>query len=146
MRVSQHSKVSCVSTQIALLLLACIPDVSAFELPRSSLQLTRGGVQDAADLHRAQAAARLQHDFQPLGTALRKDCAPTSDIPVAGLNLTADELALLPAICWQPRLVPPVPVELPAAPPPNPDRGLPPGVDCEPKQWCVAVRAASWAA
>jgi hypothetical protein len=135
MRVSRHSKVSCTSTQFALLLLAYITDATALEVPLSSLQLTRGGVQDASDLHRLQAAVRLQHDFQRLGTALRTDCAPAADIPVAGLNLTADELALLPHICWQPRLVPPLPQELPPVPQPNTDRGLPPGVDCDPTQW-----------
>lgn len=138
MRVSQHSsKVSCVSTQVALLLLASLQHANALDLPVSSLQLTKGSVQDASELHRLQAAVRLQHDFQRLGVAPRDDCAPTAEIPVAGYNLTADELALLPHICWQSHLVPPVPEQLPPVPQSNDQRDLPPGVDCEPVQWCA---------
>jgi hypothetical protein len=138
MRVSQHSlKVSCVSTQVALLLLASLQHANALDLPVSGLQLTKGSVQDASDLHRLQAAVRLQHDFQRLGVTLRDDCAPTAEIPVTGHNLTADELALLPQICWQSHLVPPVPEELPPVPQSNDQRDLPPGVDCEPVQWCA---------
>lgn len=136
MRVSSDSKVSCASTQLALLLLACATSVEALDLPRSSLQLTRGSVQDASQLHSLQAASRLEHGLQPLATAQRNDCAPIADIPVAGHNLTADELEVLPHICWQPGLVPPTPQELPLVAQPSPDRGLPPGVDCEATQWC----------
>lgn len=105
-------------------------------MPRSSLQLTRGTVQDASELHSLQAASRLAITSHQQSASRRTDCAPAADIPLEGHNLTADELAVLPHICWQPRLVPPNPQELPLVAQPNTDRGLPPGVDCEATQWC----------
>ncbi len=52
----------------------------------------------------------------------------------SGRQRTARQ-ALLPAVCWQPQLVPTKPQALPALSGPASDRGLPPGVDCEPVQW-----------
>lgn len=137
MRVStRYSAVLSACTQLVLLLSVGSSTASAAQLPRSSVQLTRGTAGDAAQLHSLQAASRQQIEPQPLIPASRDGCVPTSEIPTAGHNLTADELALLPHICWQPRLVPPTPQELPPVHRSHTDRGLPPGVDCEPTQWC----------
>lgn len=53
-------------------------------------------------------------------------CAPTEDIPVAGLDLNAEERELLPHICWHDDLVHTL----------NFRRGIPPGVNCSAVQWC----------
>ncbi|KAK9810142.1 hypothetical protein WJX72_005510 [[Myrmecia] bisecta] len=58
-------------------------------------------------------------------------CLATEDIPIAGANLTQQEVELLSQICWQPDLVE-------AAKPQalRNRRGIPAGVNCTPKEWC----------
>ncbi|KAK9810746.1 hypothetical protein WJX73_004650 [Symbiochloris irregularis] len=60
-------------------------------------------------------------------------CAPTPDIPIQGLNLSAAEQAVLPSICWQPDVAArDSRTRLQA----TSGRGVPPGVDCKVVQWC----------
>ena len=56
-------------------------------------------------------------------------CAATEDIPVAGANLTARELEILPHLCWSKngRDIKPLKAEQ--------GRGIPPGVKCNVTQW-----------
>lgn len=58
-------------------------------------------------------------------------CARTEDIPLAGLELSAQERALLPYICWEGR---PSAAEMETL---NFRRGIPPGVNCTAVQWCA---------
>lgn len=58
-------------------------------------------------------------------------CAARGDIPLDGLELSAEEEALLDDICWPPGATA---SELGAAAPPP--RGVPPGINCTVTQWC----------
>jgi hypothetical protein len=65
-------------------------------------------------------------------------CADVVSIPISGLNLTADEIAILPQLCWQPHLVASFPEPAPVASVAGDSRGIPPGVICKHTQWCIA--------
>ena len=56
-------------------------------------------------------------------------CVPFSEEAVASANLTEAEQSILPELCYQPELAPHVFGT-------EDDRGIPPGVDCTPFQWC----------
>lgn len=58
-----------------------------------------------------------------------RQCASLESIPAAGADLTAEERALLPFICW------PTEEPMQAAPPLQARRGFPPGVNCTVSQW-----------
>ncbi len=115
---------------VLALLTACLAPSLAANLPRRPNSLPSGSFATDQELQHLQS----QFGLFPL-PATRSLCAATEDIPTSGLNLTAEEQALLPAVCWRPHLVPPTPQALPALSGPASDRGLPPGVDCEPVQW-----------
>ena len=59
-------------------------------------------------------------------------CIPFSEEAVASANLTEAEQSILPELCYQPELAP----HLFGT---EDDRGIPPGVDCTPFQWCTSV-------
>lgn len=65
-----------------------------------------------------------------------RTCAPLDAIPIAGINLTAEEEALLPSICWQPDRVPGTITTLPQLAS-SELKTIPPGVTCDVVQWCV---------
>ena len=69
-------------------------------------------------------------------TPAGRRCADVGDIPIAGLNLTADEIAILPQLCWQPHQVASFPEPAPVASVAGDSRGIPPGVVCKHTQWC----------
>ena len=66
-----------------------------------------------------------------------RQCADISSIPIAGLNLTADELAILPQLCWHADQVASFPS--PVASVEADSRGIPPGVICKHTQWCAVA-------
>ena len=70
-------------------------------------------------------------------TPAGRRCANVDSIPIAGLNLTADEIALLPQLCWQPHEVASFPEPAPVPSVAGDSRGIPPGVICKHTQWCV---------
>ena len=64
-------------------------------------------------------------------------CADTASIPIAGLNLTAEEIALLPQLCWHADEVASFPEPARVAGVEADSRGIPPGVICKHVQWCA---------
>jgi hypothetical protein len=60
-------------------------------------------------------------------------CSPVSAIPIAGHNLTAEELATLEHICWPSDLADTLFDDV------GNQRGIPPGVSCTPAAWCDGV-------
>ena len=64
-----------------------------------------------------------------------KACIPFSEEDVASANLTDSEKLILPDLCYQPDLTPHL-FET------QDERGIPPGVDCTPVQWCVSCMGA----
>ena len=58
-------------------------------------------------------------------------CIPFSKEAVTSANLTEAEQSILPELCYQPELA----LRLFGT---DDDRGIPPGVDCTPVQWCVS--------
>ncbi|GAB4815112.1 hypothetical protein N2152v2_002158 [Parachlorella kessleri] len=60
-----------------------------------------------------------------------KACAPTSSIPIAGHNLTAEERSMLQYLCW-----PEDPAEAERQLQLGTRRGVPPGVTCKTVTWC----------
>ena len=65
-------------------------------------------------------------------------CADTASIPIAGLNLTAEEIALLPQLCWHADEVTSFPEPARVAGVEADSRGIPPDVVCKHTQWCAA--------
>lgn len=64
-----------------------------------------------------------------------RSCAPTSAIPVAGANLTAEEHDILDSICWDVDAVTANGIETPQFEG-TIKSGIPPGVSCTPTSWC----------
>ncbi len=68
-------------------------------------------------------------------------CADTASILIAGLNLTAEEIALLPQLCWHADEVASFREPAPVASVDADSRGIPPGVICKHTQWCAGRSA-----
>ena len=98
--------------------------------PLSSSLHAAAGARWAVDAGqpRQPGAFTPRHDLQ----RKQRRCADVEDIPVVCLNLTHDETALLPHLCWQPHRVSRRPQKLPLG---ARQQDLPPGVDCEAVQW-----------
>lgn len=60
-------------------------------------------------------------------------CAPIDATHVDGLNLTQEELSLLPEVCWNSNALRTAAVLFEDVE----TRGIPPGVECEAANWCV---------
>ena len=76
----------------------------------------------------SQLSAQPAHVTQQPWT---KVCVPFSDDAVASADLTEQEQSILPDLCYHPDLIPHVFQS-------EEDRGIPPGVDCTPVEWCVS--------
>ena len=115
-----------------VLLLRIAQKVSAASLPSSLHAVADArGAKDAGQ-PRQPGTFTLRHDLQEE----QRRCADVKDIPVSGLNLTHDERALLPHICWQPHRVPRRTQKLPQG---ARQQDLPPGVHCEAVQWWASL-------
>ena len=108
----------------------------------------------ALDLQHLLAQQRSLEPFTPTtlpqavadvltATPEGRRCAETASIPIAGLNLTAEEIALLPQLCWHADEVASFPEPARVAGVEADSRGIPPGVVCKHTQWC-AERGLRW--
>mmetsp|Transcript_11458 Transcript_11458/g.34433 ORF Transcript_11458/g.34433 Transcript_11458/m.34433 type:complete len:647 (+) Transcript_11458:108-2048(+) len=98
------------------------------------------GAQKWSDMASGGSSGKFTSDLlailpEHLANDLQRLCGPVEEIPTAGHNLTAEEHALLPYLCWQPGLVPPTPEDLPQLADGSPG-DVPAGVQCEVVQWC----------